>query len=89
MKYPYRRFLLIAILIVFLITAANYVAVSQPPPPPAGGLPGGGHNANANQGAPLVDGVWILLSQSIGYLFFKVLQKKEIPELYPDKPITH
>jgi hypothetical protein len=66
--------------IALLLTISCYeTAQAQPPPPPPGGSPGGGHNLNQNQGgAPVGDGVWILIALAFSYGLNRYIRGKEV-----------
>lgn len=78
MLKSFRPYLLLVILsLVFTTVSVNH-AYSQPPPPPPGGVPGsGGHNLNANQGAPLGEGIWILLTLAFSYGLHSYMKRRE------------
>jgi hypothetical protein len=65
-----QKFLLAALLTLFFIISIRFNAVSQPPPPPADGG-NNGHNFSGNQGAgegaPVGEGIWIMLSLAFSY----------------------
>ena len=78
MLKSFRPYLLLVILsLVFTTVSVNH-AYSQPPPPPAGGA-NGGHNLNINQGAgaPLGEGIWILLTLAFSYGLHSYMKRRE------------
>jgi hypothetical protein len=75
------RFYFMSAFIALILTISSYeTAHGQPPPPPPGGSPGGGHNLNQNQGsgAPVGDGVWILIALAFSYGLNRYIRKKEV-----------
>ena len=77
MLKSFRPYLLLVILsLVFTTVSVNH-AYSQPPPPPPGGATGTGHNLNANQGAPLGEGIWILLTLAFSYGLHGYMKRRE------------
>jgi hypothetical protein len=73
-----KTFLFTVILSLLFILVFDQVALSQPPPPPPGGVPGsGGHDLNANQGAPLGEGIWILLTLAFSYGLHSYMRRRE------------
>ena len=72
-----KPYLLVVILSLVFTTVSVNNALSQPPPPPPGGGTGTGHNLNVNQGAPLGEGIWILLTMAISYGLHTYMRRKE------------
>jgi hypothetical protein len=73
-----KTFLFTVILSLLFILVFDQVALSQPPPPPPGGVPGsGGHDLTANQGAPLGEGIWILLTLAFSYGLHSYMRRRE------------
>lgn len=78
MLKSFRPYLLVVILSLVFTTAFVDHALSQPPPPPPGGPTGtNGHNLNANQGAPLGEGIWILLTLAFSYGLHSYMRRRE------------
>jgi len=76
-----RKFLLTLVFLFFSMFTINAYAdepLDSPPPPPGGGHGGGGNT----QGAPIDDGLTILLALGAGYGGFKLykLRKKSLTE---------
>ena len=74
-----KTFLFTVILSLLFILVFDQVALSQPPPPPPGGVPGsGGHDLTANQGgAPVGEGIWILLTLAFSYGLHSYMRRRE------------
>ena len=73
-----KTFLFTVILSLLFILVFNHTAQCQPPPPPPGGATGtSGHNLNANQGAPLGEGIWILLTLAFSYGLHQFMKRRE------------
>jgi hypothetical protein len=85
-----KTFLFTVILSLLFILVFDQVALSQPPPPPPGGATGTGHNLNANQGAPLGEGIWILLTLAFSYGLHQFMKRRENKgdESLQDKLVT-
>ena len=78
MLKSFRPYLLVVILSLVFTTVFVDHALSQPPPPPPGGPTGtNGHNLNANQGAPLGEGIWILLTLAFSYGLHSYMRRRE------------
>jgi len=91
MKRTNTNYFFTAFLALLIILSINGHAFGQPPPPPPGGSAGTGHNLNANQGgAPVGEGIWILLTLAISYGIHGYLRRKENEgdESLPDKLVT-
>lgn len=70
--------LLTALLILFLSMAFPHEVFSQPPPPPP---PSSGHGLANNQpagaGAPVGEGIWILIALAFSYSIYHVIRRRE------------
>jgi len=90
MLKSFRPYLLVVILSLVFTTVFVDHALSQPPPPPPGGGTGTGHNLNVNQGAPLGEGIWILLTLAFSYGLHSYMRRRENlgPESLQDKLVT-
>jgi len=78
MLKSFRPYLLVVILSLVFTTVFVDQALCQPPPPPPGGATGtGGHNLNANQGAPLGEGIWILITLAFSYGLHSYMKRRE------------
>jgi hypothetical protein len=79
MLKSFRPYLLVVILSLVFTTVFVDHALSQPPPPPPGGPTGtNGHNLTANQGgAPLGEGIWILLTLAFSYGLHSYMRRRE------------
>ena len=77
MLKSFRPYLLVVILSLVFTTVFVDHALSQPPPPPPGGGTGTGHNLNVNQGAPLGEGIWILLTLAFSYGLHSYMRRRE------------
>ena len=78
MLKSFRPYLLVVILSLVFTTVFVDQALCQPPPPPPGGATGtGGHNLTANQGAPLGEGIWILLTLAFSYGLHSYMRRRE------------